>query len=362
MIQPMSEAQDKPVEIKANHISSPHSRSFLQAILETAVDAIVMIDSKGHIQSFNRSAVRMFGYELSEVAGKNVNILMPSPWREHHDAYISNYMKTGEAKIIGIGREVAGIRKNGEVFPIALSVSAVVEQGQWFFIGMIRDITRQRFMEQSLVNAIENERREIGRDLHDALGQIITGISLMSKSLARKVSTIDDKIAEDANTIAGMCVDAMAETKRLAHGAFPTELERYGLKSALDNLLDMVRRIHRVETHFLADENWKPLPPATELHLYRIAQESLANAVKHGKPRNIHCQLQQIDNVVTLTIRDDGTGISEKKEARKISMGLNIMQHRATLIGGDLTIRPARPTGTEVSCCIRHVLSVSKDS
>ena len=353
---------EKQIPGKPARQSLPHSRSFLQAILETAVDAIVMIDSNGMIQSFNRSAVRMFGYEAHEVAGANVNILMPSPWREHHDSYISNYKKTGEAKIIGIGREVSGRRKSGEVFPIALSVSAVVEDGNWFFIGMIRDITRQRFMEQSLVTAIENERREIGRDLHDALGQIITGISLMSKSLAKKALAVDAKIAGEADTIAGMCVDAMAEAKRLAHGAYPTELEKHGLKSALEHLLDMIRRLHKVETHFAAEERWKPLPPATELHLYRIAQEGLANAVKHGKPKNIHLHLHQHDHMVTMTLRDDGIGISGETDKSKISMGLNTMQHRASLIGGELSIRPVKPTGTEVRCCIRNVMLVSKDS
>lgn len=340
----------------------PHSQAFLKAILDTAVDAIVTINDRGIIQSFNPSAVRMFGYQSAEAVGKNVNILMPNPWRDQHDAYLQRYLRTAEARIIGIGRQVTGRKKDGSTFPVDLSVSEVTEDGKHYFIGIMRDMSQQRFMEQALVNAIENERREIGRDLHDALGQIITGISLLSKSLAKKLAAHDAALAEDAQAIATMCVDATTEAKRLAYGAFPTELERQGLKSALEQLLDNVRKLHRIETHFACDRHWRTMPPATELHLYRIAQESLANAVKHGKPRNIWLKLHQHDESATLEVRDDGAGLPAQREPGRISMGLHIMRHRAALIGGEFNIRPGRTGGTEVICCIRSPIFVSKQS
>lgn len=337
----------------------PHSQAFLKAILDTAVDAIVTINDHGIIQSFNPAAVKMFGYSAAEAVGKNVNILMPNPWHDQHDAYMLRYARTGRARIIGIGRQVVGRKKDGIIFPVDLSVSEVTEDGKRYFIGIMRDMSQQRFMEQALVNAIENERREIGRDLHDALGQIITGISLLSKSLAKKLANHDVALAEDAQAIATMCVDATTEAKRLAYGAFPTELERQGLKSALEQLLDNVRKVHRIETHFVCDRHWHPMPPATELHLYRIAQESLANAVKHGKPRNIWIKLRQHLESATLEVRDDGTGLSATHDPGRISMGLHIMRHRAALIGGEFSIQPGRAGGTEVICCIRSPILVS---
>ncbi|MGA1193851.1 MAG: PAS domain S-box protein [Kiritimatiellia bacterium] len=337
----------------------PHSHAFLQAILETAVDAIVTINTSGIIQSLNPAAVRMFGYQTEEVIGCNVVILMPNPWRDQHDAYLQRYLKTGEPRIIGTGRQVLGRRKDGSTFPIDLAVSEVSDQTERYFIGIMRDMTQQRFMEQALVTAIENERREIGRDLHDALGQIITGISLLSKSLAKKLTSGDPSLAEQADTIAAMCVDAMGETKRLAYGAFPTELERLGLKTALMQLLDNIRKIHHIETHFYCDRHWHPMPQATELHLYRIAQESVANAVKHGRPDNIWLRIEQQDYSALLEVRDDGAGIQHPLEAGRISMGLHIMRHRASLIGGEFEIRPGNNGGTEVICCIRSPILIS---
>jgi two-component system, LuxR family, sensor kinase FixL len=340
----------------------PHSQAFLQAILETAVDAIVTINTVGLIQSFNPAAVHMFGYQAAEVIGKNVNMLMPNPWRDQHDAYVQRYLKTGEPRIIGTGRQVLGRKKDGSTFPIDLAVSQVIDKEERYFIGIIRDMSQQRFMEQALVTAIENERREIGRDLHDALGQIITGISLVSKALAKKLAGREDALAEQAETIAAMCLDAMTETKRLAYGAFPTELERQGLKTALVQLMDNIRKIHRIETHFYCDRHWHPMPPATELHLYRIAQESVANAVKHGRPNNIWLRIEQQGESALLEVRDDGVGIKQTRESGRISMGLHIMRHRASLIGGEFDIRPGEAGGTEVLCCIRSPIFISRPS
>ena len=99
--------------------------SLVGAILNTAVEGILTIDERGKIESFNAAAERIFGYEAAEVLGRSVNLLMPSPYCEEHDGYIANYLATGDKKIIGIGREVQGLRKNGEIFPIDLAVSEV---------------------------------------------------------------------------------------------------------------------------------------------------------------------------------------------------------------------------------------------
>jgi diguanylate cyclase (GGDEF)-like protein/PAS domain S-box-containing protein len=125
----------------------------MRAILDSAVDAIVTIDMRGRVDSFNSAAERMFGYQVQEVLGKNVNMLMPSPYKSEHDSYLANYLKTGQKKIIGIGREVTGLRKDGSTFPMELTISEVRQSDLRLFTGIMRDISERKEAEQELAEA-----------------------------------------------------------------------------------------------------------------------------------------------------------------------------------------------------------------
>jgi two-component system sensor kinase FixL len=122
----------------------------LDAILNTTVDGIIVIDAKGRIEAFNPGAERLFGYPAAEVMGRNVNMLMPAPQHAEHDGYLQRYLTTGEAKIIGLGREVTGRRRDGSLFPVHLSVSEMQIGGQRKFTGMLRDLTRSTTLEGRL--------------------------------------------------------------------------------------------------------------------------------------------------------------------------------------------------------------------
>ena len=124
--------------------------SLYRAVVDTAVDAIVIIERQGLIRSVNRATERMFGYASGEVIGHNVNMLMPEPYAAEHDGYLANYLKTGTKKIIGIGREVAGRRKDGSVFPMELSVGETHDGDEPIFVGIIRDITERKAADAAL--------------------------------------------------------------------------------------------------------------------------------------------------------------------------------------------------------------------
>jgi two-component system, LuxR family, sensor kinase FixL len=126
------------------------SEERVRSIVESAVDAIVVIDDRGLIQAFNPSAERLFGYTISEVMGRNVSMLMPSPDRERHDGYLRHYLTTGEQKIIGIGREVAGLKKDGTRFPVHLSVGEMRSEGKRSFTGILHDLSDRLALEQRL--------------------------------------------------------------------------------------------------------------------------------------------------------------------------------------------------------------------
>jgi PAS domain S-box-containing protein len=146
----------------------------LRALLDAAVDAIVVIDAEGLITTFNPAAERMFGYAAIDVLGRAVEMLMPEPYRSEHPGYLQRYLASGEARIIGIGREVQGRRANGDPFPIALSVGEARSASGRHFVGIIRDLTAQRAEEQRL-RAIEARLEHVGR--FNLLGEMAAGIA-----------------------------------------------------------------------------------------------------------------------------------------------------------------------------------------
>src|SRR5688500_6113455 len=114
--------------------------TYLDAIFTAAVDGIIVINDRGVVEAFNPAAERLFGYAAVETIGQNVNVLMPSPYHEEHDGYVSRYQATGDAKIIGIGREVTGRRKDGSTFPLHLSVGEATIEGKRKFTGIVHDL------------------------------------------------------------------------------------------------------------------------------------------------------------------------------------------------------------------------------
>lgn len=328
----------------------PETGVFLSAVLETAVDAILLIDETGVIHSFNQGAVRVFGYQPDEVIGRNVTMLMPEPHSHHHTQYIQRYLKTGKAKVIGTGREVTGRRKDGAEFPMDLSVSEVRNEHGSHFVGVARDVSERKQLEQALVLASENERRLLGQELHDALGQQIAALSMLAKSLEHQLSA-HPGLAERAAELAAIASGASVETKRLAQGAYPTELEKRGFQAALVELADSTSRLFGIACRFRGSRSIPELNKTTQLHLYRIAQESVMNAVKHAEANAIGIRLYPERGALMMSIEDNGRGLPPDAADGR-GMGLRIMRHRAGLIGATLTIRKGKPGGTEVLCCL----------
>ena len=151
---PIAAQPQSPVDRTRPGLSDTEQR--LRAILETAVEGIITIDEHGILESINPAAEKTFGYEAQEVIGKNVSILMPSPYREQHDSYMANYLRTGTAKIIGIGREVVGQRKDGSVFPMDLAVSEVPLADRRLFTGFVRDISERKKAEARLADLAQS--------------------------------------------------------------------------------------------------------------------------------------------------------------------------------------------------------------
>ena len=162
----------------------------LRGIVDTAVDGIITIDEQGIVETMNPAAERIFGYAASEVVGRNVSMLMPEPYRSEHDGYLEHYRRTGERRIIGIGREVRGRRKDGTEFPMDLAVSAANVGKRRIFTGLVRDITERKRLEREILEISDHEQRRIGSDLHDDLCQRLAGIRFSCDALKSSLSKI----------------------------------------------------------------------------------------------------------------------------------------------------------------------------
>lgn len=337
------------------------SEARYRSILETTVDAIITINDRGKIRTFNQAAENLFQYKDTDVIGKNVKVLMPEPYKREHDDYIKNYLQTGHRKIIGIGREVTGRRKDGSTFPMYLAVSEVTLSDHRIFTGIIRDISEQRRLEQEILRISEHERRRIGQDLHDGLGQMLTGIGLISKNIAEQLSKEEHSLAEETSEITTLIREADQHARELARGLVPVEFDTEGLTAALDRLTSHAKKLFDIECTFKSSGKIQFEDATNVTHLYRIAQESVSNAVKHGNASRVEIQLSGTDSHVRLRVRDNGIGFPDDWDEHG-GLGVRIMQFRASLIGANLEVSDADEGGALITCTMPIIMSGRKNN
>jgi PAS domain S-box-containing protein len=282
------------------------SEQRMRAILETAVEGIVTIDERGIIESLNPAACRTFGYEPHEIIGQNVSVLMPSPDREKHDGYIANFLRSGHAKIIGIGREVVGRRKDGTLFPMELSISEVRLADRRLFTGFVRDISERRQLEQAVAAAAEQERARIARELHDGLGQQLGGLLFMMNGLQRDLKSTHAPQADTAAQLSKELATAITQARNLSHELYAVPPQPDGLIQALENLAERVGSERGLACAFKGEASILVHNQAAASHLYRIAQEAVQNALKHSRATGIDIELTQRAAGLELKVRDDG--------------------------------------------------------
>ena len=171
------------------------SRNTLSAIISSAVDGIIIINSKGTIKMVNDATSKLFGYDEAEMIGQNINMLMPEPHQGEHDGYLANYQKTGDAKIIGVGRDVKGKRKNGELFHFRLGVSRINVEGGMLFTGVIHDLTAQKRQEAQILKLNEELEQKV-EERTDELTQVVNQLLQSNQQLEQQVQ--ERQAAEEA--------------------------------------------------------------------------------------------------------------------------------------------------------------------
>jgi signal transduction histidine kinase len=219
-----------------------------------------------------------------------------------------------------------------------------------------------RGLQKDLLEITDTEQRRIGHDLHDGLGQHLTGIAFMSKLLEQRLAAKAVAEAEDARKIAGLVNKAIGWTRDLARGLAPVDLDQEeGLASALKAVAESARELFGAQCRFEAVGDVHFRNPSVAIHLYRIAQEALNNAIKHAEPRNVVVRLTRAAGEIAVSVEDDGKGFNPTI-VRTGGMGLRIMRYRAKMIAGHLEVRSRQGGGTVVACSYALNHSTSRDN
>jgi PAS domain S-box-containing protein len=245
--------------------------------------------------------------------------------------------------------EVCMKKENGTIFWVVISMQMLLFNDELSVIAGFYDVTDRKRLEKEILEVSGREQQRLGQELHDGLGQILTGVSYMCRVLHEQLLAKKLEEAETAEEITELVNQTINLTKVLARGFFPVELEENGIISALQELAESTETQFKIACHFLYNDTLFINDNSTALHLYRIAQEAVHNAVKHGEPENIYISLVPEGDKIVLTIRDDGTGfLPELRDNR--GMGLRIMEYRANMIDGKIDISRDRKKGTIVTC------------
>jgi two-component system sensor kinase FixL len=258
-------------------------------LAKTAHEGIFLIDVHGIIQFVNPAAETLFGYETKELLGKNVKQLMPSPHRGLHDGYIKNYLQTGIKKMIGKGRQLLGQRKDGSQFLMYLSVGEINLERTHLFAGLIMDLSEQQKLQREILAIPEREQRRIGEELHDGLGQQLTGLSMLAQSLLNNASKSEHDLADQ---LAGGLHEALTQVRALARGLMPVQIDADRFMLSLKEITKNIEQQSNIPIKLQIDDAVQLFDDATAAHLYRIVQESLNNAIKHADASRIKVSLK----------------------------------------------------------------------
>jgi PAS domain S-box-containing protein len=211
------------------------------------------------------------------------------------------------------------------------------------------EFNQRRRLEKEILEISEREQRRIGRELHDSLGQQLTGIAIISKVLEQKLQRQSVKEADNAREIAQLVNEAINQTRQLSRGLHPVSLDEDGLMSALRALAATTQNVYGVGCTFKCSNPVPVKDPSAAIHLYRIAQEAVTNAIRHGNTKQILLELSTDRDGTSLVIENDGRDFPAKLPKSK-GMGLQVMNYRAEMIGGTLQVQPRAGGGTRVAC------------
>ncbi|MEH6825954.1 MAG: PAS domain S-box protein [Motiliproteus sp.] len=341
------------------------SSELVRSIIDTVVDGIITIDASANILTVNLAAVRLFGYRAQDMVGKNVKMLMPEPFQGAHDGYLRNYLNTGDKKIIGIGREVLGLRQDGGTFPMELSVGEMAVKGQRMFTGIVRDITERKRMEQmknEFVSTVSHELRTPLTSIKGALGLIRSGVT---GALPEKLRGMLDIAYNNSDRLVRLINDIL-DIEKIEAGKMDFHMTPLDLVPLIEESLEvnqLYAKEHGVSYRFDSALATAQLQ-ADHDRLMQVLTNLLSNAAKFSPEGGcVVIGLAQVDNRFRIEVHDQGSGIpaafrdkvfakfsqadgSDSRLKGGTGLGLNISQAIVKRLGGQIGFDTEEDVGT----------------
>jgi two-component system sensor kinase FixL len=339
-----------------------------RAIFDTAFNPIVTTDLMGLLTSSNQATEKVFGFSAEELIGQDLSVLLPELAQECDRPMSGRYLLAGEEAGGGRTWELTARRKDGSFFPVELALSHLTGSG---YTGIFRDLSEVRELQRHILEVAADEQRRIGQELHDGTQQELTGLSLYAGAVSELLKHAAQRAGGDGGMVWEMAKDdferlcqtvahlnqGLIKSNRhvqdLSRGIMPVQIDSQGLGSALRELAESLKSRPGITCYFRQHETVRISDNTFATHLYRIAQEAITNALRHGHASEIHLSLDQAEAGIMLEVADNGKGIQgyqhPEDRPKSAGMGLRTMKYRASLMGGTLHVA-ARPGG---GVCVR---------
>jgi len=351
-------AENRAEELSRSEAALHRQTSILKSILISMGDGVVVTDKAGNIRLHNPTAAALLKIPSAAGAG--------SEWA---DAAGTGVKLPGLLRSYAIAEHVLGQSLNGESFDgvefgsrsesarpeswLSMTTRPLVDD-QGAFQGVVfvfSDITARKQIDRLVADVSEREQQRIGQDLHDGLGQHLVSTAFAANMLKDRLAEKKLPEAGDAGEIADLLNAAITQSRNLARGLYPIKLEGEGLASALEELASNTSRKAGIECGCQLHPSALVYDASVSANLYRLAQEAINNALKHGQPQQILIRLWRQGSVLTLTVINDGRKFAPPGPGNQ-GMGLHIMNYRARIIGAELNIEPGAAGGTVVHCSV----------
>jgi PAS domain S-box-containing protein len=318
----------------------------LSIFFNQAPIGLVWLSAGGTILRANLAQLNMLGYSAENYLGQSFIKFSGEP------AQGLELLRRLAAKETVRNFPMTRRHKDGTLRHVLVDANSFWSDNQFQYSSIfLRDITDRIELERGILQVSEREHRHIAQDLHDGLGQLLAGTSYLAGTLRQKLAAKGLPEAGELGRILEVINEAIAQTRSLARGLHPVEPEPNGLLVALQALAGRTKKLFNVRCHFTCPQPVLILDNTVATHLFRIAQEAITNAIRHGKPRHIEMSLAVTTGSIRLAIRDNGAGMPVRRQ-KKPGMGLRIMRYRAGMIGGSLALDKAVDGGTIISCTV----------